>query len=434
MKDTNKYKELFEHFENFWNIQKKQKQRGLNDFNLLTTVLKYSDEVRLHSRMIGSLLNPEAKHYQGTLFLELFLKVIGLDKWGLNLEHTKVFIEYEDIDLYITDGEKHIIIENKIWAEDQPCQIMKYINIIVEENKDSIDITNEAAGYPVLDKDTIQVLYLTPQTKDIPTAHKEDEDGYIFFKGRKDPDKELLECSKKSKVKKNIPNDLKNYKCKYKKITYKNDIENWLQKSQNEVRNITNLNESIQQYIDVVARVNKNYKGKVMNLKDFTKENKIELKVLFDMQEEIVTLLGGLLYDLFSMEIPRVTKVDKEIKKENKDITIYTENHCDLWFSKRSKDFGSFYKINDDYLLCIFVGKTNIHYGLVKHKNFKIHEATSEDEVHGLKYRGSGFGGLRWFSKSFPVKENLNILYDYNNSVLKQGIDESLEKILNRKR
>ena len=173
------YEDFFDNFKKFQDIQKKQKQRGLNDFNILTTVLKYSDEVRLHSRMIGNLLNPNAKHYQDTLFLEEFLKIIGLDTWGLNLSSTTVSIEYKDIDLYLTDGDKHIIIENKIWAEDQPCQIMKYINIIVEENKESIDITHEEDGHIKLDENVLQVIYLTPRAKEVSSAHKKDDKGYI---------------------------------------------------------------------------------------------------------------------------------------------------------------------------------------------------------------------------------------------------------------
>jgi len=140
------YRDFCEKVKKFKTIQAQQKEEGLNDFNLLTTVRKYHDEVYLHSAMIGTLLNPDEKHYQNTLFLEMFLKVIGLEKWGLNLNTICVRIEYKNIDLYITDGTKHIIIENKIFAEDQPCQVTKYINIIVDENPNtfkSIGTTNK---------------------------------------------------------------------------------------------------------------------------------------------------------------------------------------------------------------------------------------------------------------------------------------------------
>ena len=54
----------------FKRLQKNQKMRGLNDFNLFTTLLDKSDEVRLHSRFLHFLLDPTAEHSQGALFQE----------------------------------------------------------------------------------------------------------------------------------------------------------------------------------------------------------------------------------------------------------------------------------------------------------------------------------------------------------------------------
>lgn len=423
------YKYLFDNFEKFQNIQKLQKQRGLNDFNILTTVLKYSDEVRLHSRMIGNLLKPNAKHYQGTLFLEEFLKAIELDNWGLDLSCAIVSIEYKAIDLYITDGNKHIIIENKIWAEDQPCQIMKYINIIVKENKESIDLTQIIDDHIVLDENLIQVLYLTPRAKKVSSAHKIDGDGYIFFSGDEDADDELSKCSKRKNTKEYVPEGLKKYKAKYKKITYKDHILPWLLKSQNEVRNITNLNESIQQYIDVVKRVNRDYKGNVMSLKDYVKNNNIELNTLSEFKKEIEEFQGELLYDFFSKEIDEITGVTKVNNKVNMhhEKFIFDEKKCKRWFLGKAKDFGSFYEINDEYLLYIFVGKAYIHYGIVKHDKYKIISASKDDNSYGLQYRG--WKKLKWFSKGVSLSKNLNILNDYNNSDFAKEVGSLIKKL-----
>ena len=71
--DEKDYEVFFKKIEKFKIEQQKQKQRGLNDFNLLSTVRKYHDEVYLHSTMIGALLDPNGLHYQDTLFLEKFL-------------------------------------------------------------------------------------------------------------------------------------------------------------------------------------------------------------------------------------------------------------------------------------------------------------------------------------------------------------------------
>jgi len=127
-----KYIDFFEEIKKIQDKIKAQKKRGLNDFNLLTIVRKYHEEIYLHSKMIGTLLNPNGLHYQDTLFLELFLQII--DFKDFNLKNTKIFLEYKNIDLYITDGNKHIIIENKIWAKDQKEQISRYVEIIQKEN------------------------------------------------------------------------------------------------------------------------------------------------------------------------------------------------------------------------------------------------------------------------------------------------------------
>jgi len=62
------YKNYFEKIKQFKIEQDKQKKRGLNNYNILSSVLNISDEVRLHSRMIFSLLNPNGTHYQSSLF------------------------------------------------------------------------------------------------------------------------------------------------------------------------------------------------------------------------------------------------------------------------------------------------------------------------------------------------------------------------------
>ena len=125
--------------------------RGLNDFNLFTTLLKASNEVRLHSRFLSFLLNPNGEHCQGSLFLDLFLEKCGL-AYFLDTSNTSVFAEHKSIDLYLTDGNNHIIIENKIWAGDQQKQIKRYIETIKEENKDINLTENLVVIYLSLDR------------------------------------------------------------------------------------------------------------------------------------------------------------------------------------------------------------------------------------------------------------------------------------------
>lgn len=301
-----KYENFFEEIKKFQEKQKKQKQRGLNDYNLLTVVLEPHDEVRLHSRMIGSLLNPDGLHYQNTLFLENFIDEIKLDDFELDLENIYVGVEYRDIDIYITDGTKHIIIENKIWAGDQSCQIIKYINIIVEENKNSFFNPQEN---DTISKDLLRVVYLTPQNKDLPDEHIVEED-YISFNS--DKKSNLAQCSEKMKSAGTIDFDLKNYKVKYKKINYK-DIVNWLQKCKHEVQNITNLNEAIRQYIDVVKMINKDYEGKVMQLENEFLKNNEYFEIAKDIKDAYFKALNKRIESILS-------NIDVELKDQNMEV------------------------------------------------------------------------------------------------------------------
>lgn len=47
------------------------------------------------------------------------------------------------IDIYITDGRKHLIIENKIWAGDQPNQLQRYVKNIQDKSADKGSTTEK---------------------------------------------------------------------------------------------------------------------------------------------------------------------------------------------------------------------------------------------------------------------------------------------------
>src|SRR5574344_1276236 len=130
-----KYDDFFDEIVKLKEKQKQQKMKGLNDYNLLTAVLNPSDEVKLHSRMIASFLNIYGNHYQNSLFLELFLDSLKLENFDIDLNSAWVNNEYANIDIYISDGKKHIIIENKIYAGDQYEQIKRYVESIYKENQ-----------------------------------------------------------------------------------------------------------------------------------------------------------------------------------------------------------------------------------------------------------------------------------------------------------
>ena len=223
-----------------------KKLRGNNDYNLFLSLLDINDEVRLHSRFIHSLLDPNSSHYQKELFLELFIKACGLEDFGLDLQNAKVYKEYENIDIYITDGAKHIILENKINAGDQEAQIKRYIKTVQKENSGEAEIC---------------VLFLSPQGR---------EPSDYSLSGLKIEGDKILERNGDEVA-------------KFKAISYDKEIMAWLDSCLDEAGNLANLAAVISQYKNVIEKIYGKYKGVQMD------EKKISEIILenYDLVDEI---------------------------------------------------------------------------------------------------------------------------------------------------
>lgn len=117
-----------------------QHKRGelFNVFNILNLS---TNETRTHSAFLAELLRPDGSHGMQDTFLKLFLEsVTSLQDFDFKTENAKVAVEYsvglinEDateggrLDILITSENKAIIIENKIYAEDQKNQLVRYDN------------------------------------------------------------------------------------------------------------------------------------------------------------------------------------------------------------------------------------------------------------------------------------------------------------------
>jgi len=352
--DNARYDVFFQDIEHVLEKQAQQKSRGLNDYNIFTSLLKVHDEVRLHSRFLYSLLNPDGTHYQGPLFLELFLNVIGLSDFGLDPHQASVFVEYDNIDLYITDGEKHVIIENKIWAQDQPCQIIRYINSIVKDGNDLV--TDEVNGIAQIDCDSVRVVYLTARSdKHIPTGHFV-EDGYILA----DPD--------------TLPVELTNYRARYHRVSYEDDITRWLQVVQHEVSNLSNLNLIIEQYREVVQRLYRKYKGKVMTFEHYlfdgedTKQD--SLRLALGLEKELVTIRARTFYDFFnSLSQLEITGKPGVLFSDNERHPEFDRSLCLGWIKDGGKknsprDFGIRWHLNETLFVAVHAGKSHLHVGV----------------------------------------------------------------------
>jgi len=225
----------------------RQRAMGKHDYNIFTLFHGFSDEVNLHSNFIASLLDPNGDHYKNDLFLKLFLETCGIDDFSIDTSTATVFKEFKHIDIYISDGKKHIILENKVYAKDQPTQIARYIKAIKKEGAEDEDI---------------YVLYLHPD-RELPK-----ENSLGGYKLNQDNTK--LEKDGSS--------------INFKVISYGKEILEWIDRCKNEVSNLTDLNVFLSQYKDVIEMIYDRYKRiDEMNNEDLVKIFKDNYRAVLDI-------------------------------------------------------------------------------------------------------------------------------------------------------
>lgn len=275
------FDEFAKKFSEYLDAANESKKRGNNDYNPLKAVQNPNDEVNMHSGFLVSLLDTRGEHYQDDLFLKLFLQTLGLENWFGETKNAQVLKEYKNIDIYISNGEKHIIIENKTKNDkniDQKGQIARYINEIHGNSSD-----DESVSY-----ENIAVVYLSPF-------------------GREPSPNSL--CLKDKNIKWQIKGDLLEFnenKVKYKQISYEKDILAWIEKCQKEVGNITSLNSALEFYKDIVEIITDKKESK-MNIAGFFKEKdekiqqerfKVAFEILSNRNQIIGAYLKQIIYNL----------------------------------------------------------------------------------------------------------------------------------------
>lgn len=126
-------------------------------FNIFSVLHKPHDEVRLHSRFVAAILNPNGSHGFGKEFLNIFLQKENINiknfENAIVLPDENIKSEYKNIDILIIDRvSKHaVVIENKIYAYDsnneEGGQLERYFKIVRDEEE--------------IPKENIKVFYLT---------------------------------------------------------------------------------------------------------------------------------------------------------------------------------------------------------------------------------------------------------------------------------
>ena len=243
---------LLEHLQGVIKFESKRKKITAEDFNIFNILGISHLEVSTHSRFISNLLDPCGSHYQGNIFLELFMRKIGIEDFNYadaSIEVEKSENKYGRFDIFITDDKNWtIIIENKIHAGSQEKQLGRYIKYLKETSKTK----------------NKKLLYLTLANEFDNDSHCNED--YSPGIGISQREKEFLKPQGVKTV-----DDIKLYK----HITYSKDILDWLIDSQKEAVSLPRIREVIEQYIQIIRELTNKPEGMAMNeIRDYIKKDK----------------------------------------------------------------------------------------------------------------------------------------------------------------
>jgi hypothetical protein len=306
-------KQLFQHVNQILDKYEEISKISGDNFNIFKTINLTTDEVRIHSNFLAELLNPKGSHGQYDIFLKLFIEEFSIKDF--DTETANVFVEKYigkttethggRIDILIENQDKKkIIIENKIYASDQPNQLIRYHNYSSEN-----------------------IFYLTLYGSK-PTA---------ISIGHLQVDKD------------------------YKLLSYKNDIQNWLEKCKKEAVNLPLLREGISHYIHLIKHLtgestNKTMEKEIRDSIAKTPENiKSAIKVSASLEQAKIKI-QYLFWEALKEELEQ-EKVQYFPRNANKKLDWQTISKYYLQ-SRNNKYFGLWYKIFDNKK-----GIT-IHYGI----------------------------------------------------------------------
>lgn len=377
-------------------LEKVKDYKPDNKYNIFDTLNLNSDETKLHSMFIYDLLNPRGKHGKGEVFIEQFFKLV-LSKISINANTAVVNreIDYGNVDnksdepiggrldLQIITKEYAIGIENKIYADDQKYQLLRYFNSLKKN----------------FEQKKIVIFYLT-------------------LTGNQ-PDLKSISKSKTHELKNgNIDNLDHINNMFYYTISYKDHIKPWLSKILT-LDVITNedlrLKNSIEQYIEIIDNI--------IRRNEMIYEINKEIKKIKDIQDKITDLYA---YQILIKESESIIRAFQQSIIEDilEKIKLDSAKPCSIELKKKN-EFKYYYNVNDEKdikLLFKFVGKELI-YGFTS-------EETLKDSLH-MKLEELSFRKVSGNGSSFNYKHSNKVSLDSNKDVIQNKIDE-IESNLNK--
>ena len=353
----NDYLHLMKTYNNLTDYNNNQKRQGIHDYSLMNALLKKTDEVNLHSNFIYSMINPNGSHYCGNKFLEFFLESIR-ESGFINLDRAQVHKEKGKIDLLIEDGEKVIIIENKLRAPDQQHQISRYIQYAIE---------NYLEGDKENLKDKIHIVYLS-EYKLIPSAHKESTIGFDKFKVT--PKTLIWKNEKVTLCNEQILDLVDGTEFIFNRVKHSDKLYHWVKKSKEYLTHKPNsemLIYAFEEYRLILERLKNNNWRNVMSLDEYTIEIRDEEKQkdMYAFMCEANEKLNDYLAEKLYKEIIDIFPERTELKLEDTTFREFTPENCKKWFkekgtSKNYKNIG--FVFNENYFFGL--GEKYFSYGL----------------------------------------------------------------------
>lgn len=366
-------------------VSRNKKRESGDMFNIFEILKAEHYEVSTHSAILAELLNPKGSHGCTDLFLKSFLEVLDQKEFFQNL--CDVTIEVENsigaldnnkeyggrIDLII--HEKHnsaIIIENKIYADDQDKQLYRYCRYAQSTYKKSI------------------VLYLTLDGKTPSEKTTKGDDTKI----KVDPQS----------------------------ISYQYHIKRWIENCIEKVYSKTNLQNSLKQYLQVINKLTN------QDMNSISKEKLVELLSSPENMNNALLIRDTIddALDMFmrNVFVPQLEKISQEL---NLKYSLYGNHWYDtyagfIFYKEEWKHFTLGFEFGSSL--------RNFYYGF-KHKDDKNWSSEVKDMQMELLNRFEGKPSQPWWAcyKNFPITNwnNEETIEKINNGQMKIMLKEIIE-------
>jgi hypothetical protein len=283
-KDLKKIKTKINKVKKIYEEHNKNQIKNGGDFNICSILRKHNDEVNLHSKFIYELINPDGSHLQGDKFLRLFInEALELDDFifeDLKIYREDLTDDNRRIDFTIESSNYLIGIEMKIDATDQDKQMYSYHKELEKRNHKY--------------KKNIKLYYLT--------------------KYGSEPTKQSLHLLKSDK---------------YNLLSFNIDIEWWLNKCI-EKTNILKLQESINQYLEVVHKITGQTPKELENKMDTLITKIDDIKILHNISQDYPRVWAKKEADFWNELYNKINKMtingNKNSNNKNLKIDLYSGN------------------------------------------------------------------------------------------------------------